>query len=405
MSGAGGGRRWLAGGALVSIAAIVTAFFAGMFVRSPWAQASANAEADPLVTVAAAERDFTPPRPVVTGSLSAGREVILDLPAGQDTAVITQAFVKAGSSVSSGTALVEISGRPVLALDLPFGLYRSITPGDRGSDVIAVQKALSDLKLYPRGGIDGIYGTATSRAVEALYAAARVSPPTPDPERTARLRAAQDALRASSAKPGSSQLLKLARARDLAAAAAATPLPANEIVALRGNDLRLVNVPRVGTVLAGDPAPTLRLRGGTPSVTGRVSVLDAEAYADGTKVSISSLATDREPLRGTVIGRSEFRSDDPAGYDLRVEVSGSVTGWEDDAKVAMEPAGPEEAITALGVPLTALREDAEGSFVWVKVSDETVRRVGIEVGAERDGFVAVASGELATGDLVVVAGR
>ncbi len=216
-----------------------------------------------------------------------GREVILDLPAGQDTAVITQAFVKAGSSVSSGTALVEISGRPVPALDLPFGLYRSITPGDRGSDVIAVQKALSDLKLYPRGGIDGIYGTATSRAVEALYAAARVSPPTPDPERTARLRAAQDALRASSAKPGSSQLLKLARARDLAAAAAATPLPANEIVALRGNDLRLVNVPRVGTVLAGDPAPTLRLRGGTPSVTGRVSVLDAEAYADGTKVSIS----------------------------------------------------------------------------------------------------------------------
>ena len=64
-----------------------------------------------------------------------------------------------------------------------------------------------------------------------------------------------------------------------------------------------------------------------------------------------------------------------------------------------------DSITALGVPLTALREDAEGSFVWVKVSDETVRRVGIEVGAERDGFVAVASGELATGDLVVVAGR
>jgi multidrug efflux pump subunit AcrA (membrane-fusion protein) len=69
-------------------------------------------------------------------------------------------------------------------------------------------------------------------------------------------------------------------------------------------------------------------------------------------------------------------------------------------------------VTALAVPLLSIREDNQGTFVFVPdAAQDTaagevgqVARIEIETGTVSDGYVEVVAGDLAEGDLVVVAG-
>lgn len=59
-------------------------------------------------------------------------------------------------------------GTPVKIVGGPYGLmgngFRLMLPGDRGSDVLVVQKRLKELGFYG-GSLDGIYGTGMERAL------------------------------------------------------------------------------------------------------------------------------------------------------------------------------------------------------------------------------------------------
>lgn len=98
-----------------------------------------------------------------------------------DRWVFTAAPVASGDSVHEGQVVVEISGRPVFVIEGDVPAYRSIEPGDDGTDVRILQEALQRLGFYD-GEIDGDYSSGTWQAVAAMYEAAGYEPFGPSEE-------------------------------------------------------------------------------------------------------------------------------------------------------------------------------------------------------------------------------
>ena len=92
----------------------------------------------------------------------------LSLVAGVDVApVVTAMPKKLGDPVAEGEPVLEVSGRPVIALQSPVPLYRDILPGSSGADVKALQESLRRLGLDPSTG--STFDGRTQGAVEDLY--------------------------------------------------------------------------------------------------------------------------------------------------------------------------------------------------------------------------------------------
>lgn len=73
-----------------------------------------------------------------------------------------------GSELAEGSVMYEISGRPTFVFQGELPLFRDLRPGDDGEDIAQFQEALVRSGYSP-GPIDGIYGSQTQAAVEALY--------------------------------------------------------------------------------------------------------------------------------------------------------------------------------------------------------------------------------------------
>lgn len=126
--------------------------------------------------------------------------------AGTDgSAVVTGKIPEVGSVVENGTVLLEVTGRPVLALagDLP--TYRSLIPGSTGPDVEQLEATLAGLGYDP-GAQDKTYDAATGAAVAKLYATLGYEAPQPSADIKAGVASAQAA--ADSAAQGAAEAQK-----------------------------------------------------------------------------------------------------------------------------------------------------------------------------------------------------
>ncbi|MGH1524518.1 peptidoglycan-binding domain-containing protein [Leifsonia sp. L25] len=92
---------------------------------------------------------------------------------------ITSFACAPGATVESGTALVGIDGRPLVALATAVPLWRELALGDRGDDVTALQKELVRLGYVVTA--DGTVGRRTLAATITLFE--RAGDAAPDPER------------------------------------------------------------------------------------------------------------------------------------------------------------------------------------------------------------------------------
>lgn len=398
---------WMVLWVLVSVVVVVAAFLVGRLVRSPWDEAAANAATRPVATAEVAEQEFPAESASASGTLRVGDSIEVLAAGGEGPAVITAERTSEGKKVASGSVVADVSGRPIIALRLPFPLFRDLGPGDSGEDVTAVQEALADLGLY-RGRVDGRYGQGTVAAVRALYTRAGVVPPGPAAGTAEALRSAEAELAAVSADSTPAERAPLVAARDAARAAAATPLPAAEIVAISHESYTVSRVAPRGTVLASDAPVVAVLVGGTPTATARVAIDDEDAFAKGDPVSVTLVGSTTAAVEGTIASIGEFAADgaQAAGFDVTVSLSGLPEGAREGAAVMVEPEQAGAAVTALAVPLVSVREDSAGAYVLVVVGDDDTApgRVGVELGAQHDGWVQVLSGEVVAGDLVVVAG-
>ncbi|MEV7077965.1 peptidoglycan-binding protein [Streptomyces sp. NPDC093516] len=165
-------------------------WFAGSHMQSPADAAAAHRppKAGP-VTVAVERRELTA-SVVAQGTVEFGapRSVSLAGPvastspsADETTAQLVTHLPKQGATLTEGSVLMQVSGRPVFVLRGPVPMYRTLGPGVSGDDVSQLQSALRRLGHDP-GGTGGHYGQGTATAVAQWYKSKGFQARTPSTE-------------------------------------------------------------------------------------------------------------------------------------------------------------------------------------------------------------------------------
>ncbi len=187
-------RRLVAVVSLTAIFAAGAGFGAAQFVESP-ADRAAALEPPPAgpVTVGVQRSPLT--STVVTrGDVGFDDATTITLaPGGGGQSVVTGKVPKVGATVREGLVILEVSGRPVIALTGSRPNYRTLQPGSEGADVKQLQQALSRLGYRP-GKADGRYDRAVADAVAELYRDLGYDPPDPAADRAAAERSAETRL-------------------------------------------------------------------------------------------------------------------------------------------------------------------------------------------------------------------
>lgn len=403
-------RPWVAGVTLAVIAC-AGSFWVGAGVTSPWEQARENAATPVVASASVVAGELVPEVTPVAGVIRLGHSVAVtvDGPREGTRAVVTRHRVAAGDRVGSGTVLVEVADRPLIALGIPFPLFRDLGFEDRGSDVRALQEAMTEQGWY-RGRVDGVFGTGTQEAVRRMYRSIGVSPPETREDDAAALAEAHRALAelVEQGDQATQDAVAQARARVAAAAGrASTWLPAAEVVACEG-EASVVSVAPVGTVLGADTA-AVELRVGAPTATARATMSQVEAFEVGSPVTVSSVGEDADPYGATVLSIGEFtdgHDDVPPGYDVTVGLV-DVPSLADGDHVTIRPNEAGVAARGLLVPLAAIRERSGQLYVQVLDGDPTrvpvtTHQAPVELLVSRDGMAVVAGSELSAGDRVAV---
>ena len=174
-------RRILIVIAVVAVVATGLGLLAGRELTSP-ADAAARTAPPPAsrITVPVEQRTLSS-RVVGRGDASFDGAVDVTVETGElrIRPIVTGRVPKVGASVTEGRPLLEIAGRPVLALAGTLPAYRTVRPGLRGPDVRQLEQVLDRLGHDP-GVVDDLYTADTSAAVVRLYDAAGYEPPAAD---------------------------------------------------------------------------------------------------------------------------------------------------------------------------------------------------------------------------------
>jgi len=411
VSASGNKRRfvWILATVCICAALTLGAFVAGSRIHSPNEAAIANAQHIPVVSAEVEERTVALPQPAVSGKVALGTSWSVTMTASEGKLpVVTGVATFAGGTLASGLVLASVSGRPVFALELPFDLYRDIAGGSSGDDVAELQRALMRLGLYS-GSIDGEYGARTASSVEALYKRAGLNAPIPDALALTDLATAKSTLAeaqaAAAAAPEdtSAQEAITAAQADVAVKqlAALTPVRMAEIISLPGSSATVVSVAAVNTRVG--ETPLAELRSGATTASARISVGDKETFAVGTKVSVVATSDEALEASGTVTAVGSYEQADPEGgkdvpgYDITIAVDES--GEFSDEQDVQITTGEAEEASGIAVPVTALRQDGDTTYVILTESDEHIE---VSVSLTSDGYALVENTRLRVGDKVVV---
>jgi hypothetical protein len=436
-------------GVVVVLALLSLAVAAVWRARGPSKQSALARAARADVTARVEERELMS-TVVARGTIESGFASTLVAPAVPGVAtnqVVTGVPIAAGGQVRSGSVVIEIDGRPVLAWSSPLAPYRDLHPGDRGPDVVALQGALATIGKPVPDGERGTFGAQTQSSVAAVYQDAGYPPLYTAGSAEAvgaakaaadqRLSAAQAAFattfgtrfpdHATADQAGAAAKAQLAQAeadRDHTYATEGVILPAAEMF----NDVRLPAVVLRVWVQLGQPvaAGATLLSVGSSDTRVRITVTDAQSADLSAETTIAvgeagvyqatcapgplqPAATAPPPATGAPT--STVPAGVQAGGDGSVGGSGPADGAaitnDQIMIVACTPAAP---ITAVGqevqvtlrtarshgpglvVPATAVVTDPAGrSVVYLSVGRNRFRRVPVTVNGEADGFDAVST--------------
>ena len=324
--------------------------------------------------------------------------------------------------------LVEVAGRPVIALPGETPAYRDLRPGAVGDDVAQLQWGLNELG-YSLPEVDGVFGEGTKQAVTRFYQDRGYQPATTGDELEVEAadtaviqleRQVEDARKAWQEAEGdheedaartlldrAEEDLRRAEGRRSEVRALTGPmLPLSEFVFLPSfpSWVLSLNV-RVG---AWVDTPLLGLASGELVVRASASVAQRELLRPDLRAEI--VPDSGEPVPGVVtsIDAEQEVGDAAGGYVItavpEAPLDGALVGR--GARVAVEVVSSGDEVMA--VPVSGLYA-APDSSVYVIAIDAGGRQRTVIVLPELggDGYVAVrpVDGDLAPGDRVVVGAR
>ena len=210
-----GGRRTIVAMAGVAVVCLAAGLLLSRLVISP-GQAAANA-APPTagpITVPVESRVIAN-EVVLRGDVGYDDPVDLAMETGDlgGPAVVTGQVKEVGATVDAAAVVLEVTGRPVIALPGDLPTYRTLRTGVSGPDVQQLKTALRAV------GIDGgdpggaTYDAAAAAGVRALYQKVGYEPPTGGPETQEAVEAAQEGVTAAQAQVASAEAALTAAAR------------------------------------------------------------------------------------------------------------------------------------------------------------------------------------------------
>ncbi|MEU7292310.1 peptidoglycan-binding protein [Streptomyces exfoliatus] len=436
-NGASPRRRGRAATAIAVTAALLSAagIVAAGFIRSP-AQAVADAAPPPpsLLTAQVEYRVLTD-SVILRGSVKA--EQTIEVMAGGQTEgspVVTKLPVKPGQAIKAGQVLIEVSGRPVIALRGSLPMYRDLEPGTRGNDVAQLQTALGSLGYRTQGDDRGFFGPWTKAAVTALYADRGYAPLPALPEGALTPEAAAEEVKTAQwaledlpkdapavQRTRVGEELRKARARLAEIEAASGPMvPESELTFLGSFPARVESVSvRIGTRVSGS---MMVISAGKLIVNGTLQPHQKGLVQPNRPVEILS-ETMGTAVSGTVtnvsdVPQSSARDTTEGGADAATGERGYPLVVRPDTPLSTQFAGQDVRLTVeaastrkqvLVVPFSAVSAGVDGkTSVTVLSFDGSRHRVPVTTGASGNGYVEVrpaASHGLAEGQKVIVGTR
>ncbi|GAA1590345.1 MULTISPECIES: peptidoglycan-binding protein [Kribbella] len=421
-------RRVLVGVAGVAVVSLGIGVAAGSRISSPEDAAAKTAPpAASQITVPVA-RKLLSSKVVGRGDASFDGAVNIRVEtAGLTTPpIVTGKVPTVGSTITEGKALLEITGRPVIGLAGVLPMYRTLSPGSKGPDVLQLEQTLDRLGYDP-GTVDDEYTLSTSAAVEKLYENAGYDAPAPEERLTQavdqakkqvdaakkQLRQAQSQLKAAKdakAKDLSVQqgavddaqqnLSDAEQARTDAEFKAGTPLPVSEVVYVKTLPRRVddVKVERGGTV-----------NGVVMSASGASLVVTLKVDAETAQRLKAGMAAALELSDGTSVASKVRRvTKNGSQYDVVVApnaLTGSQLALLRDANVRVTIPVKSTSGKVLAVPVAALSSGSDGASRVEVLRNGQVELVPVTVGLSADGFAQVTpkgDAKLSEGDQVVV---
>lgn len=292
---------------------------------------------------------------VVRGDARFADPVQVSLSVAAPVPVVTRTPIRVGDTVEAGEVLVEVAGRPVIALPGRLPPYRDLKEGDIGPDVEQLEQALRTLGPWS-GTVDDTFDEATTEAVTDLYERLDYEPP-------------------------------------------GTGLPRGEVAFAPTLPRRLDRrIARLGTLL---PRRPLLLSGTQLIVSVDLTAADTSVLRAGMEAEIElpggAITGRLGPVRRTATGgRTDVRVPE-LGRAARRALRGA------NVKVTV-PLGASDG-KVLVVPLAALNTDADGAVRVIRQDDGgATTDVEVEVGLSSGGFAEVTArtGALAAGQRVVV---
>jgi peptidoglycan hydrolase-like protein with peptidoglycan-binding domain len=422
-------RRVLVGVSTVAAMSLGVGVAAGSRIQSPEDAAAKTAPPKASQITVPVEKKALASKVVGRGdtSFDGAVNVRVETSGLKTPAVVTGKVPAVGSTIKEGKVLLEIAGRPVIGLAGVLPMYRTLSPGSRGPDVLQLEQTLDRLGFDP-GTVDSKYDSGTANAVEQLYDAAGYEAPEAEEQLTQAvdgadkavdqaknaLRQAQSALKQAKATPGKKDFTveqgqvndaaeNLDDAQDELEDAefkAGTPLPVSEVVFVKSLPRRVddVKVERGGVV-----------NGVVMSVSGASLVVTVKVDAQTKEQLKTGMAASFDLGDGTIIAATVRRiSRNADQYDVVVAPKSLTAAQLErlrEANVRVTIPVKSTNGKVLAVPVAALSAGSDGSSRVEVLRDGKIELVPVKVGLSADGFAEVtATGDakLTEGDQVVV---
>ncbi|WP_030688005.1 peptidoglycan-binding protein [Streptomyces sp. NRRL B-1347] len=285
-------------------------------------------------------------------------------PAVEGTVTVT---AREGATVRQGQALYELDDKPVTLLYGPVPVFRGMKKGDRGTDVLQLERNLRDLGYGAGLYVDVRYDAATAAAVKRWQKSLNRTP---------------------TGRVGKGE------------------------VVFQGGPVKVVEADAALGDQVGPDAPVLTAASPTPVVRADLDQGDGSLAARGTKAEIR--LADGKKVRGKVTGtvRPEGSDDEPGGDGITVEIAldGSAAALSGRAARATASVTfvSESRRAVLAVPveaLVALRGEDGGYGLQLVPASGPTRMVRVDTGMTADGRIEVRGAGLREGARVGVAAQ
>jgi hypothetical protein len=290
--------------------------------------------------------------------------------------VVTGHVAAVGDTFGPLDIVGEVANQPVFAFPSGTPLFRDLTAGETGSDVVAVQRVLIDAGLLV-GPTTGTVDTKTQNAFVKLFNNAGYKVP----------RSASP-LVDSGPRPIWSPPM----------------LPVADTAVLPDGAAPVTAVAQVGQALDADTNPLVTLQTAPASITSQVDAAQSGVFPAGTPVLVT--IDGAAPAPSDVVTVSARSNDGTPGYDLTIALPDGVGA----ATAVGEPVtitAADQPPAALAVPLLAIRTDNGGTYVQVAGPDASApdQRVAVTVTGQANGYaILAASPDLPIGTDVVLSG-